>query len=198
MKWEVVCCPKEYGGLGIGYIKERNLSLLGKWLWRFFNNSGGLWQFIIRNKYGMDRNGWDFTHGISPNMSLIWRHIIKIYPLFTPHIRLVVGNGKLIRFWDNVWWADQSLAIAYPWFFRLSSQRNVVIADVISPSLDGHLWTLFFKRDLFDWEVDTLAPLISKLENVYISNSFPDKGVWTFEFSGTFFYKSFFKGFDSS
>jgi len=27
--------PKEFGSIGVGRIKERNITLLGKWLWRF-------------------------------------------------------------------------------------------------------------------------------------------------------------------
>lgn len=64
MNWEVVCHPKENGGLGIGHLKEKNLALLRKWLWRFFNENDGLWQSIIHNKYGIDQNGWDCSQSI--------------------------------------------------------------------------------------------------------------------------------------
>lgn len=33
--WKEVCCTKKEGGLGIDRIKERNMALMGKWLWRF-------------------------------------------------------------------------------------------------------------------------------------------------------------------
>lgn len=48
-------------------------------------------------------------------------------------------------------------------------------------------------RFLFEWEIDLLGPLISNLELIFISKSFPDKRVWTFESSGRFSCKSFFK-----
>lgn len=35
IKWETVVQPKEYGGIGMGRIKEHNVALMGKWLWRF-------------------------------------------------------------------------------------------------------------------------------------------------------------------
>lgn len=35
VKWEIVVKSKEHGGLGLGRLKDRNLVLLGKWLWRF-------------------------------------------------------------------------------------------------------------------------------------------------------------------
>lgn len=35
IRWKEVIKPKEYGGLGLGRLKERNIVLLGKWLLRF-------------------------------------------------------------------------------------------------------------------------------------------------------------------
>jgi len=98
VKWEDVCRLKEYGGLGIGHLRERNLALLGKWLWCFFNENNSLWQSIIRKKYGMDPNGWDSSRCVSPSMSLLWRQIILLYPLFISHVRLIVGDGFRINF----------------------------------------------------------------------------------------------------
>lgn len=39
INWDNVSKPKKEGGLGIGGIPKRNAALLGKWLWRFPNNS---------------------------------------------------------------------------------------------------------------------------------------------------------------
>lgn len=39
--------PKECGGLGVGRIKERNMALLGKWLWRIAVEQDSLWHSII-------------------------------------------------------------------------------------------------------------------------------------------------------
>lgn len=35
VNWEEISRPKLYGGLGIGHLKERNLALVARWLWRF-------------------------------------------------------------------------------------------------------------------------------------------------------------------
>ena len=37
MKWDNVCLPKDYGGLGILNTKILNESLLLKWVWRIYN-----------------------------------------------------------------------------------------------------------------------------------------------------------------
>ena len=57
--WEVVCRSKEQGGLGFGKITLRNRALLGKCLWRFPKEMGGLLHEVIAGIYGTHPNGWD-------------------------------------------------------------------------------------------------------------------------------------------
>lgn len=42
VKWDIVVKPKAQGGLGPSRLKEKNLALLGKWLWRFSTEEGSL------------------------------------------------------------------------------------------------------------------------------------------------------------
>jgi hypothetical protein len=51
-----VCLEKESGGLRVRRVKEFNLSLLGKWCWRLFNEPKRLWCKVLKAKYG-SRNG---------------------------------------------------------------------------------------------------------------------------------------------
>jgi hypothetical protein len=37
VKWSKLVRPKSLGGLGIGSLKEFNMAMMGKWLWRFNN-----------------------------------------------------------------------------------------------------------------------------------------------------------------
>ena len=49
-KWDILCRPKEQGGLGIMDLKVRNKFFLSKWLFKL-TNEDGIWQQILRNKY---------------------------------------------------------------------------------------------------------------------------------------------------
>jgi hypothetical protein len=49
-KWNIICLPKDQGGLGIQDFKLKNIALLSKWLFKLLAFDG-LWQQILRNKY---------------------------------------------------------------------------------------------------------------------------------------------------
>ena len=38
VKWDVICLPKEVGGLGIKDIAKFNAALLGRWVWALSSN----------------------------------------------------------------------------------------------------------------------------------------------------------------
>ena len=59
IKWDLVSKSKETGGLEIGNLMAKNISLIGKWLWRFPIEQESLWHSVIRSKYGYHENGWD-------------------------------------------------------------------------------------------------------------------------------------------
>jgi hypothetical protein len=51
MKWENVCRPKSYGGLGIINTRYMNISLLLKWIWKLFYGRQDVPWLLIKNKY---------------------------------------------------------------------------------------------------------------------------------------------------
>src|SRR3954467_1302953 len=50
-KWDIICRPKDQGGLGIENLEIKNICLLSKWLYRLETESEGIWAQILRNKY---------------------------------------------------------------------------------------------------------------------------------------------------
>ncbi|KAK2662767.1 hypothetical protein Ddye_001341 [Dipteronia dyeriana] len=63
--WVSLCKSKRFGGLGIGRIKDKGVSLLAKWIRRFGNEHSSLWKTILCAKYGVNNKGiiWDFSQG---------------------------------------------------------------------------------------------------------------------------------------
>jgi hypothetical protein len=58
-KFEMVCRPKDQGGLGIINTKIMNESLLVKWIWRIYQQPDELWYRILKAKYLGNNNFFD-------------------------------------------------------------------------------------------------------------------------------------------
>ena len=75
--WDKVYEPRDFGGLGIIDLRNFNLALLGKWIWRLGTDSGGLWKEIIDSKYG----GWRSLREDSRSNrgSLWWKDLKEVW-----------------------------------------------------------------------------------------------------------------------
>ena len=49
-KWNIICHPKDQGGLGIEVLDIKNKCLLSKWLFKLLNEEG-VWQELLCSKY---------------------------------------------------------------------------------------------------------------------------------------------------
>ncbi|RVW19142.1 Transposon TX1 uncharacterized 149 kDa protein [Vitis vinifera] len=166
VRWDVVCKPKEIGGLGFGNISLRNLALLGKWLWRYPREGSALWHQVILSIYGSHSNGWD------ANTIVRWKW----------------GKNS---FWEDLWWGDQPLGSQYPSLFRVVLDKNIPISSVLGPTRPFS-WNLNFRRNLSDSEIEDLEGLMRSLDGVHLSPSVPDARLWPLSSSGLFSVKSFF------
>jgi ribosomal protein L21E len=97
-KWNIICQPKDQGGLGIQNLEIQNQCLLSKWLFKLINEEG-LWQTIICNKYlssktigKVERKSGD---------SHFWTWLIKAKDAFLAHGSFCLKNGKQIHFWED-------------------------------------------------------------------------------------------------
>src|SRR3954470_18767274 len=49
-KWNIICRPRDQGGLGIEVLDIKNKCLLSKWLFKLLNEEG-VWQKLLHKKY---------------------------------------------------------------------------------------------------------------------------------------------------
>ncbi|RVX02255.1 NAD-dependent malic enzyme 62 kDa isoform, mitochondrial [Vitis vinifera] len=191
VRWEVVSRPKELGGLGFGKISLRNIALLGKWLWRFPRERSGLWHKVIVSIYGTHPNGWDANMVVRWSHRCPWKAIAQVFQEFSPFVRLVVGNGERIRFWEDLWWGNQSLCSQFADLYRVISVKNLTVSNVLGNSFPL-AWNLNFRRNLTDSEIDLLQRLMSSLSSVRFSPFLADSRAWSLSSSDLFLVKSFF------
>lgn len=71
VKWEKVCKPKKYGGLGIRAYGMNNLHTVAKLGWSLISDKDNLWAKVMRDKYKIPRNPRDWK--IRKNSSYLER-----------------------------------------------------------------------------------------------------------------------------
>jgi len=57
IKWDTICLQRENGGLEVKRLREFNISLLGKWVWRLLEGRESLQNVVLHAKYGEEGEG---------------------------------------------------------------------------------------------------------------------------------------------
>ena len=92
------------------------------------------------------------SHGVG-----LWKYICMGWQIFKSHIRFDPGEGTKIRFWDDVWFGDKPLKVAFLGLFNIASFKEASIADNVERSNGATQWNIQFTRLMHDWEVEVLA-----------------------------------------
>ena len=66
-----------------------------------------MWVNIIREKYLKHASLWDYKK--SGSTSWQWEKLIKLRKQFHEDLKWVVGDGKAIRVWHDLWITDEPL-----------------------------------------------------------------------------------------
>ena len=119
-KWDILCKPKDQGGLGIHNLELKNIALLSKWLYRMLT-ADGTWQQILRNKY----------LGTKPLVQIQWKsgdsHFwASLMKVKTDYLRFrifIIKDGSQIRFWEDAWLGNSPLRVQYPQIYNIVRKK---------------------------------------------------------------------------
>ncbi|WOH14105.1 hypothetical protein DCAR_0933621 [Daucus carota subsp. sativus] len=107
--WQNICKPKAQGGLGLVPLMIKNLSLLGKWSFRWYNDRSRSWNKWIKEKYKCSNQGSlnDVLRDkkLSNSLKDIWE--TSEHPSFknilgSNSFSWTVRNGASVLFWEDV------------------------------------------------------------------------------------------------
>ncbi|KAK8621933.1 hypothetical protein V6N13_097561 [Hibiscus sabdariffa] len=94
--WDNLCKPTILGGLGIANLNLLNRALIGKWYWRYGNESSSLWRRVIASKTSRSESA--LLPGSSWNSSLK-DQFPRFYALSCNKGGKVVDFGRKIGVW---------------------------------------------------------------------------------------------------
>ena len=176
-KWNIICRPKDQGGLGIELLDIKNKCLLSKWLFKIIHEVG-VWQELLSNKYIGNKTLSQIC--VKPTDSPFWKGIMSVKDEFFARGSFIVGNGQETRFWEDTWLGDTPLRVQYPSLYNIVRRKNVSVAAVLSNAppinlefrrhLTGINWTLWLQlvqslmrvgltneQDAFRWKLTMSA-----------------------------------------
>ena len=89
-----------------------------------------LWRKAICCKFGESIGGWhtrDLRGGYGTSL---WKEIRKEWFVFFQNAAFVLGNGRRINFWSDVWCGGEALSNRFPTLFNLATNKEAKVADI--------------------------------------------------------------------
>nr|GEY96783.1 RNA-directed DNA polymerase, eukaryota, reverse transcriptase zinc-binding domain protein [Tanacetum cinerariifolium] len=157
VKWNNVMASKEKGGLGVASLYALNRGLMCKWIWRFYSQNSSLWARVIKAIHGEDGKLLD-------------------------HMKVKLGNGDKVTFWEDTWNGDKAFKDLYPRIFALESLKLASVGMKLeSTSLDSS----FRRKPRGGIEQEQFDALADQIRDVILAPT-PDRWVWLLEKSRVF------------
>jgi hypothetical protein len=183
-RWDILCRPKDQGGLGIEVLELKNKSLISKWLFELLNGDG-VWQELLRNKYIQSKTLSQVK--AKPLDSPFWKGLMKVKDDFLKRGSFKIGDGKNTSFWEDKWLGNAPLSQQYPSLFNIAERKHVSVAHV----LENNPLQISFRRILTPNKWVLWLELVERLMHVRLSNE-NDSFVWALNSSGNFTVKSYY------
>lgn len=152
--WDVVCSPKELGGIGVKNLKVQNEALLLKRLFSLFSSESSWANWI-----------WKEFDGQSLLKSLPlgqhWTSLQKFLPELQKLTTVKIGNGSRTSFWHDRWLGILRLANLFPALYSHTTDCHATVKDVLSRDL----MTMFVPRlsEAANAELHSLQAMVTDL-----------------------------------
>ena len=159
-----------------------------------FHQSDQLWNRILVSKY----NGWrGLGQGPQKQYFSTWWADLRV---ITQHQSMLaasnqicwkLGRGDQFLFWEDPW-GDEGIPLKdqFPKLFRVSSQRELRVAEVGSWTENGWVWNMSWRRHLFDNELQLASKFIDQIHATRLNINLKDTWIWRAEANGDFSTKS--------
>ena len=192
LKWATVCNPIASGSLGIRKVRLFNEALLGKWLWRFGMARAALWRQVIGGKYGCEWGGWCTRPVNGPYGVGLWKYISRGWPSFSRHILYDIRDGSRVKFWQDHWCGETSLAVRYPELFKVCQDNEISVAELMKLDNGVLFCDVSFFRDVHARESEALAGFMDTIYGALVKGFGEDKMCWKLDREKGFLVKDYY------
>jgi hypothetical protein len=158
VQWDIVCRPKQLGGLGVHDLHKFSRALRLRWLWVAWKHPDRPWVGTPLPCDATDRQ------------------------LFAVATEITLGNGMLADFWSDRWLQGRAPREIAPSLFKIASRKRRNVKDALS----NLRWILDLSRGLQPEMIGEVAELAMLLDEVTLNEEDQDKIRWRFEASGEY------------
>ena len=142
-------------------------------------------------KYGNEEGGW-FSRIPRGNAGLgLWKGINAEAAKLKQDCVFELGEGKRIRFWEDVWCGEVTLCASFPTLYNIARTKGAKVANVWESSRETGAWNPRFSRAFNDWEMEQVQIFIGLTSNKLIIPRKKDRIVWKGNKNGQFSAKGY-------
>ncbi|KAK2638467.1 hypothetical protein Ddye_026262 [Dipteronia dyeriana] len=112
-------------------------------------------------KYGLSRKAiqceWNCLKLCSPFIKIVSRLFNERHracKIVNEGFRVVVGNGKRVRLWEEIRWANLSLKEAFPRIYALTTNKVGLVKEFGRWERSKWEWKVALRRPVFNWELE--------------------------------------------
>jgi hypothetical protein len=183
--WPLVAQKKEFGGLGIPDLRSLNIALLSAWIFRYQLNKDTIWTKIVDFKYRTENP--NVLCCSSVGTSPFWKGVIWAMQAAKIGIHWKLGDGAKVRFWEDQWVGNTSLAILYWPLCVINEQQGKTVKEV----WDGENLRLTFRRSVSEHLMNLWWELVGLMSDINLSKE-DDQIVWAYSSSGNYSVQSLY------
>lgn len=123
--WELVCLPKQQGGLGVINLSVHHEALLLKFLHKFYSKAPVPWVRLVWEHY--------YANGSLPGQqrrgSFWWRDVVSLLMIYKKFVSVTPLDGDTVLFWDDRWHGD-ILNQQFPELASFSTCPNATLKEI--------------------------------------------------------------------
>jgi hypothetical protein len=118
---DIICQPKDQGGLEVHNLEIQNKCLLSKWLFKLINEEG-VWKNLLKRKYLYNQSITQVNK--KQGDSHFWSGLMNVKDTFLDMGSSIVNNGKQIMFWEDKWLGNLAFKEKYPSLYSIVRRKS--------------------------------------------------------------------------
>ena len=126
----------------------------------------------------MCMGGW-YTRSVNGPYGVgLWKNISQGQPFFSRHILYDIGDGSRVKFWQDRWCGETSLAVSYPELFRFCKDKEASVAALMKYTNGVLVQDISFFSGVHAWELEAMSGFLYTIYGSSIRGFDEDKMCW--------------------